>query len=499
MRIDVRIAVVLSALAVATVGCAPGAVPPDCWSDASEDACAPPPASWRPVRVSRDTAGRAHFFEVWDPTASRYENRVLVGYDDLYLGYPLDGPDSNTETLDALAGGGANLIRLWIYPSAEVHGAEPSAYYRGPGTDKVDLDTWNPAFFARLDEILTRAETRGVVVEVMMWNHSEGWRGNVHNPQNHYRSRGGPPLSLPYFPFHRVGFREWYDTNDAERPSTLVWRSYQRGYMCRVMQEVVKHDNVLVELKNELSATTLGAQAWRCRTHAWFRTQFPSLLVQSESIPGEEGDLDAREWGFSLLDMVATHSGLNGPSWDYDRAQARYHESPSVVPACSEDLHFEERGVPLYDLPLARRVMWGLTLGGGAAYLENIRYEHRAYLGGVDIGARVSAEIQEFFIPADDPPAFWRMAPRKDLVALNAGDKYVLADDDGGEVLVFADERATSPFALNGAGPYRYRTFDPDAARGRRWGAWQAGTSWTFPPMPWRGLHVQTAAARRPN
>ena len=121
---------------------------------------APPAQSgWHPVRVRRDAAGWPHFFEVYDKKSGKNVPRVLIGYRAIGM-----GGDSVEQSLDSFVENGANFVRLWL-------GASYGYYaYAYDGVSKVDLDSWNDAFFRRLDDILSAAEARGVVVVVMMWD-----------------------------------------------------------------------------------------------------------------------------------------------------------------------------------------------------------------------------------------------------------------------------------------------------------------------------------------
>lgn len=125
--------------------------------------------------------------------------------------------------------------------------------------------------------------------------------------------------------------------------------------------------------------------------------------------------------------------------------------------------------------------MWGTVFAGGAPYIENIP----ASVDGVELGSKVTKEIDAFFY-ARSPlgaetgaPQFWRMRPQKNLVSPQAPvNKYVLATDDGLDVLVYAD--TTSSFnvtAPTGVTSYMYRWFTPSRLT---FSSWQPGSTWQF-------------------
>ena len=440
---------------------------------------------WHPARVRRDAEG-AHFFEVWNGSA--YQPTVLVGFSSLYMGL---SDAEITRTLDLLKASNANLVRMWLRPSDGKF-----AYVYDPSRGRVNLDQFNDPFFRRVDSMLTRAEQRGIVVEVMIWDSSTRWVSNgpdslqppptdwtdacttvkygicanVHHPNNSYSAYGSVISNAGDYvskicnqddPTGRFGPREWYDTTND------VWMYYQELYMTRLMVELQKHDNVTVEIMNE--ACGPGESRWRKFMHGAFRYHYPDLLLQSE---GEEDD-QVRAWGPALVDMVSSH---RNPAWTYDDAQNAYHSSPGVLPGCNE------YPVPALGPPtvaILRRMMWGLTMGGGAFYVDS-----DGDIRGSEMGPQYVPALYNFFHPPDSPPQFWKMAPNKGLVT--PSDKYVLATSDASEILIYQDDRASQTcFTVGVTGSYRYRWFDATTATG----AWEGWTDWTGTCFPVRGAN----------
>ena len=126
-----------------------------------------PAQDWRPVRVARDSEGWPHFFEVWREDRESYSPTVLSGYANLAFTFPLA---ETRGVLDDLSKNHGNFTRLWVGA-----GDGFSAYRFDAVQRKVDLDHWNDDFFDRLDLILSEAEKRDVVVEVMLWDRCTWW------------------------------------------------------------------------------------------------------------------------------------------------------------------------------------------------------------------------------------------------------------------------------------------------------------------------------------
>lgn len=422
-------------------------------------------SGWHPARVYYE-GGWPRFFQVWNISRSMYQHQVLMGYENIAFGEDLSVIGGR---LQSMAAHKVNFIRLWMRPSDGFY-----AYRYDASQRKVDLDTWNEEFFQRLDYILGLAEQYQIVIEVMLWDRCTGWRGgglpqptswggwndggNVHHPDNHYRSSAGnqPIPGLWTGSEDRIMNREWYNT------AAEVWMTYQERYAARVMTEVMKHNNVSIEIINEAPAKGY-ALVWRQYVHRWLHSQYPEIMLQSEALGGLAGtDGAMRQWGADnpgTVSLVSTHA-----LWTYDLAQARYHAYPGVLPGCNESGDFDTT-----DLSSVRSVMWGLTFGGGVAYIENVP---------ASIGSVVTEEMYQFFAGS----AFWTMRPARDLIVGNDGSRYVLARDDRLEIDVFVDSTAgRGAFTINEAGNYRYRWFIAAGANSY-WGPWQSGNTWVFEP-----------------
>jgi len=433
-----------------------------------------------PVRVYRSNDGWPHFFEVWDGKA--YQPKVLKGYGNIWFGRE---QSKLIGKLDTFRKNKCDFIRMWMRPSDGYY-----AYAYDVRRKKVDLDTWNEAFFHRLDWILDQAQSRQIVVEVMLWDRCTGWRGgglakptawehrndgkNVHHPQNHYRSGAGdrPIPGLFSGDEPRIHNKQWYDISNS------TWMNYQKMYMQRVIEIVMDHDYAAVELINEAPEGS-NVVTWRKYMHDWIHSKWPELMTSGEGLGGDDA---MRQWAATNpdhLDLVPTHKG----NWSYDLAHDYYHQYKGVLPGVNENITRN-----YHDVQSVRREAWGVTMGGGAVYNEN--YPDRQ-------GATVTNEIHRFFYPSGDAPEFWEMRPRKTFVEQNRGNHYVLAKDDGSEILIFVDDQADGgAFRVKGSGNYRYRWFK---AHGRKssWSRWQTGDSWEFtPPGVNHGLQIRITSTR---
>jgi hypothetical protein len=110
------------------------------------------------------------------------------------------------------------------------------------GGNKFDLDRWDPAYFERLKDFLSKAAERGIVVEICFFNsqYSDTW-----------------PISPLYYEnnIQGEGKCEWRDAQTMKH-ADLVRR--EEDYVRKITQEVNKFDNVILEICDEPSSIGTG-------------------------------------------------------------------------------------------------------------------------------------------------------------------------------------------------------------------------------------------------
>ena len=346
-----------------------------------------------------------------------------------------------------------NLIRNWVIWSfgsgsaaAPDRIARPMMYARtGPGTaadgqPKLDLDTFDDAFFDRLRTRVGQAGTRGIYVTVMLfevYGFGDGestagdtlWDGNVFNGNNNVQGidvdANGDGWGM-----------EFFYTSDA-RVLDL-----QRAYVDRVVDTLNDLDNVIYEVANELYAPAWQAEVVR-RIHGREATMPKQHLVYMS--PGgrdEDGSWRAHAWsdltgsGAEVLGIAESFGdfandppaadGVEPLIWDNDHVWgADWQHRRRAWMAFTRGYHFI-----LYDAPFETPAM-------ESADFETMRY---------NIGATV-AYGERFADLA-------RMNPRGDLTSTG----YCLADP-GAEYLVYQPVAGTFTVDLE-AGDFAFEWFD---------------------------------------
>jgi hypothetical protein len=163
--------------------------------------------------------------------------------------------------LDALKAYGLNYTR--IYPGAlfEPMGKFMTGNTLGPkprslivpwarsgapgyllGGNQFDLDRWDPEYFTRLKDFVSKAAERGIVVEICFFNsqYSDTW-----------------PLSPLYYEnnVQSVGDCDWRDAQTLKH-ADLVRR--EDDYVRKITQEVNSFDNVILETCDEPASIGTG-------------------------------------------------------------------------------------------------------------------------------------------------------------------------------------------------------------------------------------------------
>lgn len=110
------------------------------------------------------------------------------------------------------------------------------------GGNKFDLDRWDPAYFARLKDFLSKAAERGIVVEICFFNsqYSDTW-----------------PISPLYFEnnIQGVGKCGWRDAQTLKHADLL---RREEDYVRKITQEVNSFDNVVLEICDEAASIGTG-------------------------------------------------------------------------------------------------------------------------------------------------------------------------------------------------------------------------------------------------
>ncbi len=281
--------------------------------------------------------------------------------------------------LDALAADGLNLTRLFVGSYLEKPGdfgiryntlapapgraiapwARSSTDGFAGGGPKFDLDRWDSAYFARLEDFIAKADARGIVVEVVMFSN---WYGKG--------------TMSPLHPSNNVNGLRPVAADDAHTLANGGLLARQEAMVRKVVAELNAFDNVYFEVQNEPDATspetreipavgdpkgparvkvaTAASLAWQARVVGW--------------IADEERRLPKRH----LIAQGFANTGVVLTAVDPQVSIVNFHYALPESVTWNLGLHrpiaFDESGFAGHDDSLYRRQAWRFLMAGGAVF-----------------------------------------------------------------------------------------------------------------------------------
>jgi hypothetical protein len=239
------------------------------------------------------------------------------------------------------------------------------AGYAGGG-NKVDLEQWNPEYFARFHDFLNEASKRGIVVEISLFSSQYGdmqWALSPFNAANNVNDTSAI---------------DWKKVNTLDNGNILA---YQERYVRKLVREVNAFDNLIFELQNEpfadrpvlegvvnpylfpparnqfpntIETADDKSIAWQTRVARW-------IASEEESLPNKH--LVAQnycDFGLPASSLIPSVSIVN---FHY-----AYPEAASANYGVGKLLAYDETGFLGRDDAAYRRQAWNFMMSGGGAF-----------------------------------------------------------------------------------------------------------------------------------
>lgn len=225
------------------------------------------------------------------------------------------------------------------------------------GGNKFDLDTWDEGYFGRLDDFLAKASAREIVVEICFFNcqYPKNWPVQALHHANNIQGEGR---------CDHVGFQ-------TMRDQALVAR--QEAYVGRIVGQVNKYDNVILEICDEPGLFGTPAEEY----HEWISHLIDVVVKTQASLPNRhliaqqvEGDLGG-PGDFTADDRVSVIVGQY--IWLESAKQVGGMQLLETEYGHDKPIELNETAFyPIWytgDREAASRVeAWEFVVGGGAAY-----------------------------------------------------------------------------------------------------------------------------------
>jgi len=259
------------------------------------------------------------------------------------------------------------------------------------GGYKYDLDQWDEAYFARLQDFCTQAQKRDIIVMVTLFNgiHKEVWENQPLYHKNNVQGVGTCEFGL-------------VQSLDAD-PRLVV---YQEKYLVEIVRRLNEFDNVLYYLCSEPQMSNQPMKVWLPWLHRMIdlyrqtEKALPKKHLVGQNIdqefykgPGVADFTDDPRIDFLTmryqrsLEFLGTKYTLNKPFVHHGTVS--YTDEPTT-----ESMFY--RG----DNLLATRVeAWEFLVGGAASYMQyNVLYttEHPGGRGSIDALLDTLATLKRF-------------------------------------------------------------------------------------------------------
>jgi hypothetical protein len=356
-------------------------------------------AGGEPIRV---LASNPHYF-------ARDGKPIVLVTSDHHYGAVIDADFDFARYLDYLAASGLNLTR--IYPGAmfevpdkyvagnplgprpgrqilpwarsEATGAHPALAEPGQPSRRLDLDRWNPDYFARLKAFVDLAARKGVVVEVALFNgmYADSW-----------------PLMAFYHGNNVQGVGR-YEADECGLFTTRSARNedvvrYQKAYEAKIATELNAWDNVIYDLCDEplLQGRPDGSIVTLAEADVvpWLHAMRDAFLEAEAPLPKKH------VLGQTVQSLSPDLSGEPWCAWlptEYVRAataalEKNYAARKPLVNVESD--YFGPGLVKPYTVDDVRVEGWWFLLGGGAGVINlNGEFHRGQETGGPDTRDRI--------------------------------------------------------------------------------------------------------------
>lgn len=225
------------------------------------------------------------------------------------------------------------------------------------GGNKFDLDTWDEAFFARLDDFIAQAAAREIVVEICFFNcqNVKNWHLQAFHADSNIQGSA------------TCGYLDFQTLNDA----ALV--RYQDAYVAEITRRVNAFDNVILEICDEPGLYGTPAEDY----HAWIshlidvvqhtEAALPNKHLIAQQVCGTLGGLgdfsDDPRVGLNIGQYIISEAGSQFGGMILLDTEYE-HDKPLEL---NESAYYPVWYIE--DREAASRVeAWEFIIGGGAGY-----------------------------------------------------------------------------------------------------------------------------------
>ena len=296
---------------------------------------------------------------------------------------------------------------VWPWARSKV----PGAHMGGRGGNKFDFNTWDPEYWHRIRDSMSRCNAAGIYCEIHLFERcgmspaaESRWGNNPWASDNNINDLETPDSS-------KDGTPDFYMY--ADKPNL---RRQQERYVRKMIDETIKFPNMIYEIENEhwQYNNPDWAAYWGRFVKDYIARKSPRSprLVSYSSL---EDDMEAF-YDRTEVDIINRHFGNEA------------ERNPDVINtyieprwAKSKPINIDEFANGVDDLALLRRMCWVIVTSGGNFHIEDCKPEAKPF--------DICENIRRFRV--ESKWDFVHSAPNKQILrsAQNDGaDGYCMAD-----------------------------------------------------------------------
>ncbi len=336
------------------------------------------------------------------------------------------------------------------------------------GEGKFDLSAWNPAYFQRLKDFVSKADARGVIVEVTFFcatYQDAYWERHPFNPGNNVNN---------------LGTLARKDFNTQKNKKAV---EFQKALVAKLVTELNDYDNVFFEISNEPwsdneeevlfllktlipDAKNLGWVLWahaaKPGTLDWQRAMADVVVKTEQTLPKKH--LIAQNYSNFKQSIQQVDSNISIINFHY-----AWPEAVTMNYGWERPISFDETGFAGSADSTYLEQAWAFMMAGGAIF-NNLDYSFYAGAeagtgsnqapGGGSPALRKQLKILHDFLTSFD---FIRMRPAPELLYHAPGMTGQALAEPGKQYALFLSGKAGEQIKLNlPQGEYTYNFLSPD-------------------------------------
>lgn len=364
---------------------------------------------------------------------------LLGGSDDDNL---FQWPNS-VEHLDAIHVAGGNYIRNTMSDRQD-KGFEHYPYLRLPN-GKYDLNQWNPVYWERFETMLKESESRGIIVQIEVWDRfdytRDNWPPHPYNPKNNINYTFESSGLDPEYPDHPGRNKQPFFFTTPTQRNNLTLLPFQKRFVDKMLSYTLQHAHVLYCMDNETS----GEPAWGAFWADYIQSEASDLgrkvwvteMWDSWNLKSEEHlrTLDHPErYGFA--DVSQNNHQKGQTHWDNFQWVKNYVSERQPRPVNTVKTYGADTGRYGTDRDGLER--WWRHIIGGAASARFHRPDSGLGLSPKAVASLKAARKLETLVPLwEVEPALSLLSDREAneaYIAADPGVKYALYFTEGGSV-----------------------------------------------------------------